>query len=145
MMPVAETVTNSVTADAAIRVLPVDEWPRLLAHEPFASGGLPDPTFWRIIVAEQPDGAGSSRIVAFVCLWTAIHCEPVWFDPAVRNHPKLFMGLWHAARQQVEASGASMVFATIDDDRPDLQALWQSFGFVGAPGRLYIGALDQLP
>lgn len=139
-MPVADTVTKSVTADPAIRVLPVDEWPRLLAHEPFASGGLPDPTFWRIIVAEQ-----DQRIVAFVCLWTAIHCEPVWFDPAHRHHPKLFLGLWQAARAEVEACDGQMVFATVDDDRPDLQDLWQRFGFVRAPGRMYVGMLESLP
>lgn len=123
-----------------IRPLPVEEWPRLLTQEPFRSGGLPDPTFWRIIVAERDQTGGP--IVAFVCLWTAIHCEPVWFDPTVRHHPKLFQGLWEAAQTTVAAAGGSMVFATIDDDDPGLQDLWQRFGFIRAPGRLYVKEID---
>lgn len=126
-----------------VRALPIDEWDRLLTLPPFQEQGLPDPRFWRIIVAEQ--GGPGGRIVAHVSVWTAVHCEPVWFDPDARHHPALFMGIWREARQVVEDAGGSMVFATIDDDRTDLQTLWEKFGFVRAPGRLYVGLLDRLP
>lgn len=126
-----------------VRELPADEWDRLTALPPFDVGGLPDPQLWRIIVAEQ--GGPGGPIVAFNCLWTAIHSEPVWFHPSVRHHPKLFMDLWAASRAVVAESGGQMVFATVDDDQPALQDLWQRFGFVRAPGRLYVGDLDQLP
>lgn len=145
----AEQMTDAAAAEqaappgVAVRILPPEDWPRLTAYPPFDTGGLPDPQYWRMIVAER--GATGGPIVAFVCLWTALHCEPVWFTPELRHHPKVFMDLWRAARQQVEAAGAQMVFATVDDDRPDLQALWGKFGFVAAPGRLYVGDLDRLP
>jgi hypothetical protein len=130
-------------AAPVVRELPADEWPRLAALAPFDTGGLPDPLQWRIIVAEA--GGPGGPIVAYCGLWTAIHCEPTWFAPEVRHHPKLWQDLWATTRGIVEDAGGQMVFATIDDDRPDLQTLWQKFGFVRAPGRLYVGDLDQLP
>lgn len=132
-----------MAAEPVVRELPPVEWDRLITFYPFDVGGLPDPALWRIIVAER--GGPGGPIVAFNCLWTAIHSEPVWFNPEVRHHPKLFMDLWAATRQIVEASGGRMVFATVDDDNQPLQDLWQKFGFVRAPGRLYAGDLDQLP
>lgn len=126
--------------DRTIRTLPPDEWDRLLTFEPFRSGGLPDPTFWRIIVAEQ-----AGAIVGFLGIWTAIHTEPFYLAPDVRHQPQLFMGMWAEAQRHLAAAGATMVFATVDDDQPDLQRLWEKFGFVGAPGRLFVGDLTQLP
>lgn len=123
-----------------IRDLPPEEWDRLRTLTPFDVGGLPNPAFWRILVIEV-----DQQIRGYVCLWTAIHCEPLWLDDSLRHHPKLFMDLWVAARAVVQDAGAAMVFSTVDDDRPDLQALWQKFGFVAAPGRLFIGDLDQMP
>lgn len=126
-----------------VRELPAEDWHRLSTLVPFDIGGLPDPLQWRIIVAEE--GGPGGKIVAYCGLWTAIHCEPTWFDPSVRHHPKLFMDLWRTVREVVEGVGGQMVFATIDDDRPDLQTLWEKFGFVGAPGRLYLGELSRMP
>lgn len=139
-----ESSAATQVTSPTVRVLPPEDWERLRDFEPFNLGGLPDPAAWRIIVAEQ--GGVGGPIVAFVCLWGAIHCEPAWFDPAVRHHPKLFLGLWSEARRVLtEEIGAQMVFSTIDDDKPELQALWERFGFIRGPGRQYVGDLDRLP
>jgi hypothetical protein len=116
-----------------VRQLPAEEWARLLDLEPFASGGLPDPEHWRIIVAEV-DG----RIVGFCGLFNTVHWDPWWIDQAYQKHPAVFGGLLRAGLGVLTEFGVQTVHTTVPDIRPDLQALVEHFGFIEAPGKLYV-------
>ena len=128
-----QTVTAPTTQSPTVRVLPPEEWTRLRDHEPFASGGLPDPEYWRIIVAEQGD-----RIVAFTCLYTAVHYEPIWIHPEFRHRPQLFQDLWQASKAVLDQAGVQLLFAQVPDTLPQQKRLVEKFGFQPAPGQLYV-------
>lgn len=116
-----------------VRVLPPEEWPRLRDHDPFTTGGLPDPAHWRIIVAEQ-----DTRIVAFTCLYEAVHYEPIWIHEDFRRHPQLFQDLWHVSKQVLDEAGVQLLFAQVPDTLPQQKRLIEKFGFQPAPGQLYL-------
>ena len=124
--------------DTLVRELPAAEWYRLAEFEPFASGGLPDPSHWKVVVGEE---AGS--IVAFTCLYEAVHYEPIWIAESHRHRPGLFAGLWRETRRILDAHGVGMIFATVPDTLPRQQALVERFGFIPATGRLYVCDVSQ--
>ena len=134
------TLTN-VKRETTILELPQAEWSRLLDFEPFASGGLPNPEYWRIVVAIDEE---SRQIVGFTCLYTAVHFEPIWIDPAHRNQPNLFRGLWQVSKQILDEHGVQMIFAVVPDALPHQKALVEHVGFVPAPGQLYVVETDKV-
>src|SRR5262245_66643005 len=101
-------------ASPTVRQLPPEEFPRLASFEPFASHGLPDPTHWRVIVAEV-----DSAIVGFVCLFEAVHLEPLWGAPAYRARPRPFHQLltdpWPDAQSALHEAGVQVVLAGVPD------------------------------
>ena len=129
----------TTTTATTIRELPSEEWPRLLDFEPFASAGLPNADFWRVIVGED-DG----RIIGFTCIYTAVHFEPVWTDPAYRHQPDLFRGLWRESKKILDEHGVQMIFAVVPDSLPHQKALVEHVGFVPAPGQLYVVETDKV-
>jgi GNAT superfamily N-acetyltransferase len=129
-----------------VRELPPEEWPRLAAYEPFATGGLPSAGHWRILVAEVgPD------LVAFVCLFDAVHLEPLWVAPEYRLRPKTFghllQALWAEAHQLLTDLGVGAVFATVDQSNlPRGGRFLEHLGFHPAPARLYVATVpDRQP
>lgn len=124
--------TQAVTAPT-VRVLPPEDWSRLRDHPPFDQGGLPDPTHWRIVVAEEGD-----RIVAFTCLFTAVHYEPIWIHPEFRHRPQLFQALWRESKAILDEEGVQLLFAQVPDTLPLQKKLVEKFGFQQAPGTLYL-------
>jgi len=125
--------------DLQIRQLPPEEWPRLLAFEPFASGGIPPAEHWRILVAEE-----AGQIVGFTCLYTAVHFEPIWIDPSHRHQPGLFAELWRASKTILDEYGVQLLFVQVPDTLPQQKRLVERFGFVAAPGQLYIGEVEKV-
>lgn len=114
------------------RLLPAAEWDRLAVREPFASHGLPDPDHWLIPVVEL-DGT----IVASCALFDTVHWDGFAVDPAAQRHPGVFRALLDLAVATLRDRGVGGVHITVPDDRPDLQAMVEHFGFVPAPGKLY--------
>jgi len=115
-----------------IRVLPPEEWDRLRTFPDFL-GGLPDPSHWRIIVAED-----AGQILAYNCLYEAVHAEPLWIRPDHRHHAHLFRDLWRVTKQTLEEAGVDLVHVCVPDTLPGQQRLVEKFGGIPAPGKLYL-------
>lgn len=128
-------IATSITT----RELPAAEWPRLLDFEPFATGGLPNADYWRVVVAEDDE-----QIVGFTCLYTAVHFEPIWIDPAHRHQPALFRGLWQESRRILDEHGVQMIFAVVPDHLPHQKQLVEHVGFTPAPGQLYVVETEKV-
>jgi hypothetical protein len=140
-MPSPPAAASPAVSTPHVRVLSPEEYPRLASYEPFATHGLPDPTHWRVVVAEA-----DSQIIGFVCLFEAVHMEPFWLDPRYRHHAKLFTDLWRETRTLLDQAGVETVFATIDDAtvRASGQFL-EHLGFRPSPGYLYILHVPDMP
>lgn len=117
-----------------LRVLPDEDYPRLLAFEPFATGGLPSPAVSRILVAEL-----GGDIVGFWGLFNAVHVEPLWIHPDHRSRPGLIRRLWTAVQSELRAAGVFTAFACIADrDAAQNVPLALRQGFERVPGDLYM-------
>lgn len=125
-----------------VRILPEDEYPRLLDFEPFASGGLPNPLYNRIIVAEL-DGPGGA-IIAFWMVMTCVHTEPIWVHPAHRSRPGLIRRLWLTVLGILQEADVQVAFACITDkDAAQNVPLAMRLGFEKQAGDLYFVHVPQ--
>ena len=120
------------------RLLPTDEWSRLTTIEPYASSGLPDPRSWVIVVVED-----RGEIVASCALFDAVHWDGFQIDPAYQKNPAVFRQLLDLSLETLRSHGVAGVHITVPDDQPELQAMVERFGFVRAPGVLYLYAVPQ--
>jgi hypothetical protein len=117
-----------------VRELPSGEFPRLASVEPFDKLGFPKPETSRVVVGE--DAAG--RVVAYWCVFAAIHVEPVWIAPEHRSRPGLIRRLWEQVRSVLGASGEKIAFCNIfDEGLPVKEAMAARLGFQKLPGSLY--------
>jgi hypothetical protein len=114
------------------RVLPVEEWGQVAHLEPFASGGLPDPRYWRIVVVER-DGA----IVAMSSLFDSVHWDLFFVAEADRGNPVVFKELLEGGVEVMDAYEIAQVHTTIPSGRTDLANMLERFGFERAPGDLF--------
>lgn len=114
------------------RILPVEEWGRVATLEPFASGGLPDPANWRIVVVER-DG----EIVGMSSLFDSVHWDLFWVAAAERGNPVVFRELVEGGVAVMAEYGIDLVHTTIPLGRPDLARMLERVGFTAAPGELY--------
>lgn len=143
-------MTTTMT-DLQRRMLPVEEWHRLLRFTPFAQGGLPSPDATRIIVAEV--GGPGGEIRAFWTITGCVHVEPVWIHPEERKRPGLIRGLWRAVLDTLRENGVKVAFACIlDRDAAANTPLVMRLGFEKLPGDLFMllvpdehGTLPTLP
>lgn len=116
------------------RLLPPERWEELRDREPFNVAGLPvDAEHWLIPVVEI-DG----RIVASCALFDTVHWDAFHVDEAWQKHPAVFGKLLEFSVQTLRERGVQGVHITVPDNRPDLQAMVERFGFVPAPGKLYL-------
>lgn len=93
------------------RILPCEEWPRLMGTDAEAIWPTLDPMRSAIVVVEH-DGV----IIAHHILLYVLHAEALWVHPA---HRKGIVGgrLWAAVKSAVRGSGArGFVTAAVDDD-----------------------------
>ena len=117
-----------------------EEWPRLLAFEPFASSGLPeDNGHWRILVAEI-DG----KIVGCTSVHTQVHWDPWWIAPEHRGNAGIVRGLIRQGGELLDRIGVPHAFVTIEDQNLLSLALARRLGFEEAPGKLYIISIPEL-
>ncbi len=120
-----------------LRELPSDEWHRLSTIPPF-DAGLPDPAHWRILCVED-----QGEIVGICGASNQVHWDPWWVHPAHQGRAGVFRQLLTAGIQLFQQSGVPGVHITVPNDQPELQALVQKFGFVEAPGKLYLLAVPE--
>lgn len=114
------------------RVLPQEEWGKVAGIEPFASGGLPDPEHWRIVVVER-DGT----IVAVSSLFDTVHWDLFWVAEAERGNPVVFKELVEGGIAVMVEHDLKQVHTTVPFGRPDLSRMLERVGFQLAPGELY--------
>lgn len=115
------------------RVLPTEEWTRLLDFEPFRSTGLPDrPDLWRIGVVER-DG----QILAFSALFTTVHWDLFHVAPAERGNPAVFRALLERGVETLVEHQIAVVHTTVPEGQPQLESMLERFGFTRTAGALY--------
>jgi hypothetical protein len=136
--PTIQAPAPAPAAALTIRLLPPEEWERMRAFPPFDVGGLPTADQWRIIVAEEGD-----RIVAFTCLFAAVHWEPWYIDPARRGLAGIVRGLLREGLAQLRALDVGAAFAVVRDTDAPTQTLVERLGFTPAPGQLYTVIVDD--
>jgi len=122
----------------AARLLPEGEWEKLIDREPFNIAGLPDPLHWIIPVVER-DGV----IVASCAIFDTVHWDAFCLDPEVQGNSAVFRSLLELSVATLQERGIPGVHITVPNDRPDLQAMVEAFGFQPAPGVLYFYAVPQ--
>lgn len=116
------------------RLLPPEDWGVLRAIEPFASQGLPsDPEEWRVIVVER-DGV----LVGTCALFTAVHWDCWWIDPAQRGKGTVLSALLVAALQLLGEAGVQTAYTGAEHSATAIADLLEHFGFTPAPGRLFV-------
>jgi hypothetical protein len=121
-----------------LRELPPDEWYKLATIPPF-DAGLPDPTHWRILCVEE-----AGQIVGVCGASNQVHWDPFWVHPNHQGKSAVFRHLLRAGIRLFQEAGVPGVHITVPNDQPELQALVQHFGFVEAPGKLYLLAVPEL-
>jgi hypothetical protein len=124
-------------AQLLVRILPVEEWERLRAIEPFASRGLPeDPDAWSVLVVER-DGA----IVGSCSLFTAMHWDCWFIDPhqPPGAHGVILRQLLVTALQVLDAVDVTQVYTGVEPrGRQNAASMLKRFGFKPSAGRLFI-------
>jgi len=113
----------------ATRVLPVEEWPRLL-DLPFGANGLPDEHFAIILVTEDPTGA----IVGVWAAVTAVHLDGLWVDPNHRDTPVAGQ-LLRQMKATLQEKAVTISFTLIQD--AEVMVLAHKAGFVRSPWDLW--------
>ena len=118
------------------RVLPREEWPKLLSFEPYASQGLPPSDHWIITVVER-DG----QILGCSAIFDTVHWDIFQIVPEERGNPVVAKHLILRSLSELEAAGVTAVHLTLDPEREELVGLAEHFGFVRSPLALYIRAI----
>lgn len=83
------------------------------------------------------------RVVGYWAAYDAVHAEPLWFHPSVRNRRDVVMPVLQAMRQMLVDAGIGFAFVVIGDtDQPINGGLAEKVGFTPVPGTLYGVVLD---
>jgi hypothetical protein len=114
------------------RVLPPEEFHKLLTIPPYSAGGLPNPEYWRIVVVER-----EGDIVACCALFDTVHWDYFWIADADQGNPVVFKDLLEQSLMVMQEYGIAQVHTTIPSHRADLADMLVRFGFHKVPGDLY--------
>lgn len=111
-----------------MRVLPVDEWPRLSRVPCDTPWWLFDPVTTRVLVVEH-----AGAIVGTCSLLPFVHAECLWIDPAHRvAGRRLLRGVY----QQARAMGARRLWSGSLSER--MTSILYRLGAVKLPGFSYV-------
>lgn len=112
------------------RILPREEWPRLVGTELETVWPLLDPATTRIVVVER-----TGAIVGCHALFIALHAEGLWLAPAERGRSSVAGRLWKAVQANVRAMGSrGFLTAAVDDT---VRGLLAHVGATQLPGDHY--------
>lgn len=93
------------------RLLPPEEWPRLVGTEAEHLWPHLNPQTARIVVVER-DGV----IVGCHVLMTVLHAECLWIAPAYRGAASVGRRLWTAVQEEARRDGVAAVMTQADSD-----------------------------
>ena len=117
------------------RVLEQFEWDRVKDRPPYDQTGLPAKDgHWEIIIVEDRTG----EILASCAIFDTVHWDSWWIDPAHQGKAGAFRALVAQGLDELNARQIVGVHTTVPDTRPDLQELVERFGFMPAPGKLFL-------
>lgn len=98
-------------------------------------------------VADLPDLAGvrenmavavveaNGRIVAYWCLFYALHAEPLFIAPEWRTHPAVVKGIVKGMLEEAGKTGEGAIYASIETE--EVEEYGARLGFTPVPGRLW--------
>ncbi len=118
------------------RLLPYAEWEKIADREPYTNIGMPaQDGHWQIIVVED---ATSGGILASCAIFDTVHWDGFQVNPEVQKNPVVFQALLAESLKVLQDNGVPGVHITVPNESPDLQKMVESFGFIEAPGKLYL-------
>lgn len=113
------------------RILPPDEWPRLVGTEAEQLWPLLDPSTARVVVVEH-DGA----IVGCHVLMQVVYAECLWVHPDHRGKSSVARRLWSGVQETARGLGVHAVATHAIDDT--VRGLLAHVGAVRVPGDAYM-------
>lgn len=113
------------------RLLPSEEWPRLVGTEAETLWPTLDPARATIVVVEHGD-----QIVGCHVLFTVLHAECLWVHPDHRGRTSVPRRLWAAVQEEARAVGANGLITGAHDDR--VRALLAHVGATKIPVEQYV-------
>jgi len=120
-----------------IRELPAEEWGKLEGHPALGGQSLPDPTYHKIVVAEDGD-----RIVGAWFMMQVIHLEPVWIDPLYRGGT-LPLRLLSTMSSILDSCSVKQAFCFAD--RPEIAGYLQRLGMHKLPYETFMYEVPSCP
>lgn len=120
------------------RILPREEWSRLVGTEAEAAIHGVDPTQTDVIVVEQAD-----EIVGCWMLVRVPHVECLWIAPAHRKAAAVGRRLWAAMRRVASERGLSAVYTAAASD--DVRGMLNRVGAQRIEADHYVVPIGPLP
>lgn len=118
------------------RILPVEEWPRLVGTEVETALAALDPKTTSIIVVER-DGV----IVGCHVLLYLLHAECLWIHPDLRGKGTVAGRLWAGVQRFAALSGVHAFLTAATDDR--VKSLIAHVGGVPLPGEHFVVPVQE--
>ncbi len=123
-----------------VRELRQDEAERLREFPPFDVHGVPElGEHFRVVIVEE-----EGRIIGLCGLSTQIHWDPWFVDPAHQGKAAAFRSLIAGGLEILRECGITGVHTTVPAEREDLMELVERFGFIPAPGKLFIAHVPDI-
>lgn len=121
------------------RILPPEEWSRLVGTEAEAVWPHLDSRRASVIVVEDESG----RIVGTWTLITQLHAECLWIDPEHRGRGSVARRLWKELQLRAKAFGAPTVATSAVSD--DVRTLLEHVGAIKLEGDHYVMRMPCQP
>jgi Acetyltransferase (GNAT) family len=93
------------------RILPADEWGRLAGTDLDPMWRQFNPEFYRVIVAED-----EGRVVGHCVVFTWVHLDGAWSDPAYRKSGAVWRALLRTAGEVAKEAGVEALIAGSNTD-----------------------------
>lgn len=119
-----------------MRILPVEEWPKLADTEAADIWAHLDSAKTRVLVEEE-DGI----IIACQVLTFVLHAECFWVHPAYRGRHRIARNLWAGAQNVARSLGAATIATAACDDR--LARVLERMKAIELPGQHFVLAVKD--
>lgn len=113
-----------------VRDLPPEEWHKLEGHPALQGQPLPDPTYHRVVVAEDGE-----ELVAAWFMIHVVHLEPVWIDPRYRGG-RLPVRMLSEISSILDSCTVTKAFCFAD--RPEIAGYLQRLGMQKLPYETFL-------